>query len=204
MKKTILLAALLIVTTVLTACGSKDDTNAQMGASAQQASIGAQAEAAVAETPLLTGGAVAEQIGAQSDLQEAVATAAAELTSVTSAEERPVDLDLTKLSGTVVYSQVYDMMMNPDSYMGQIIKMRGSFSYFQDEITKQEYFAAIIADATACCAQGIEFVWAGEHSYPRDYPPPETDITVTGAFSTYDENGMMYVQLVDAQVEWDA
>ena len=102
MKKTILLAALLIVTTVLTACGSKDDTNAQMGASAQQASGGAQAEAAVAETPLLTGGAVAEQIGAQSDLQEAVATAAAELTSVTSAEARPVDLDLTKLSGTVV------------------------------------------------------------------------------------------------------
>ena len=182
MKKTILLAALLIVTTVLTACGSKDDTNAQMGASAQQASIGAQAEAAVAAP-----------IGAQ-----------AELTSAASAEERPVDLDLTKLSGTVVYSQGYDMMMNPDSYMGQIIKMRGSFSYFQDPETKQEYFAAIIADATACCAQGIEFVWAGEHSYPRDYPPLDTDITVTGAFSTYDENGMMYVQLVDAQVEWDA
>ena len=125
MKKTILLAALLIVTTVLTACGSKDDTNAQMGASAQQASIGAQAEAAVAETPLLTCGAVAEQIGAQSDLQEAVATAAAELTSVTSAEERPVDLDLTKLSGTVVYSQVYDMMMNPDRVAKVIRFLRG-------------------------------------------------------------------------------
>ena len=203
MRKTILLAALLIVTTVLTACGSKDDTNAQMGASAQQASIGAEAEAAVAETPLLTGGAVAEQIGAQSDLQEAVATAAAELTSVTSAEERPVDLDLTKLSGTVVYSQVYDMMMNPDSYMGQIIKMRGSFSYFQDPETKQEYFAAIIADATACCAQGIEFVWEGDHVYPQEYPPLETEITVTGTFSTYYEGENMYVQLVDADVEWE-
>ncbi|MBQ6346994.1 MAG: hypothetical protein IJI71_05480 [Clostridia bacterium] len=201
MKKALLLATLLIVTTMLTACGSKDDATVQKGASAQQASRreasplggGAQAEAAIVETPSLTSGAVAAPIGAQ-----------AELTSATSAEERPVDLDLTKLSGTVVYSQVYDMMTNPDSYMGQIIKMKGSFSYFQDPETKQEYFAAIIADATACCAQGIEFVWAGEHSYPRDYPPPDTDITVTGAFSTYDENGFMYVQLVDAQVEWDA
>lgn len=118
--------------------------------------------------------------------------------------EPSVDLDLTKLSGTVAYSQVYDMMMNPDGYMGRIIKMRGSFSYFQEPETKREYFAAIIADATACCAQGIEFVWKGVHSYPRDYPPPDTDITVTGTFSTYEENGFMYVQLVDAQVEWDA
>lgn len=204
MKKTVLLAALLIVTMLLTACGSRDDANAQQGASAQQASNGAQAEAAIVETPLLTGEAVAAQIGAQGDLEEATATSAAsaELTAAPSVEDRSVDLDLTRLSGTVVYSQVYDMMMNPDSYMGRIIKMRGSFSYFQDPETKREYFAAIIADATACCAQGIEFVWAGEHSYPQDYPPLDTDITVTGAFNTYDENGIMYVQLVDAQVEW--
>ena len=117
--------------------------------------------------------------------------------------ERPVDLDLTQISGTVVYSQVYDMMMNPDSYIGQKIKMKGSFSYYQDPDTKREYFAAIIADATACCAQVIEFVWEGEHIYPRDYPPLDTEITVTGTFSTYDEGEYMYVQLLDAQVEWN-
>ena len=103
----------------------------------------------------------------------------------------------------MVYSQVYDMMTQPESYMGQKIKMRGSFSYYQDPDTKQEYFVAIIADSTACCAQGIEFVWAGEHSYPRDYPPLDTEITVTGTFSTYYEGDNMYVQLVDAQVEWN-
>ena len=93
--------------------------------------------------------------------------------------EAPVDLDLTRLSGTVVYSQIYDMMEEPEIYVGQRIRLKGSFNYYRDEETGQEYFAALIADATACCAQGIEFVRAGEYSYPRDYPPPDTEITVT-------------------------
>ena len=122
--------------------------------------------------------------------------------AVLQATEAQPDLDLTKLSGTVVYSQVYDMISAPDSYMGQRIKINGGFSYFQDPDTKQEYFAAIIADATACCAQGIEFVWKGEHAYPADYPPLGTDITVTGAFDTYFEGDNMYVRLVDADVTW--
>ena len=119
------------------------------------------------------------------------------------AEEAPVDLDLTDVSGTILYSQVYNMIMDPGSYAGLRVKLRGNFSYFQDPDTGAEYFAAVIADATACCAQGIEFVWAGEHVYPQDYPPPETMITVTGTFGTYIENGYMYIQLSDAELEWD-
>ena len=116
--------------------------------------------------------------------------------------ERTVDLDLSALSGTVVYSQVYNMVMQPDQYLGQTVRVRGYFSYFQDPETLKEYFAVIIADATACCAQGIEFVWRGEHRYPDDYPPLETEMTVTGEFGTYEENGFTYLQLSDADVEW--
>ena len=119
------------------------------------------------------------------------------------ATEAPLDLDLTKLSGTVAYSQVYDMLSRPDAYMGQRIRMNGSFSYYRDENTKQEYFATIIADATACCAQGIEFLWAGEHAFPDDYPPLDTEITVTGTFGTYEENGYTYLRLSDAEVTWE-
>ena len=115
--------------------------------------------------------------------------------------EKPVDLDLSALSGTVVYSQVYDMMMEPERYMGMQVRMKGSFSYFQDPETKKEYFAVVIADATACCAQGIEFVWDG-HKYPEDYPPLDTELTVTGTFNTYEENGFVYLQLKDAEVSW--
>ena len=123
-------------------------------------------------------------------------------TGVGVAAERPVDLDLSALSGTVVYSQVYNMVMQPDQYLGQTVRVRGNFSYFQDPVTMKEYFAVIIADAAACCAQGIEFVWRGEHRYPDDYPPLETEMTVTGEFGTYEENGFTYLQLSDADVEW--
>ncbi len=118
-------------------------------------------------------------------------------------ESKAVDLDLTQYSGTLVYSQVYNMMNDPSAYLGQTIRARGDFSYFQDPDTKREYFAVVIADATACCAQGIEFVWTGDHRYPDDYPPLNTELTVTGVFNTYEENGFMYVELRDAEVEWE-
>lgn len=67
---------------------------------------------------------------------------------------------------------------------------------------RRKAIAAIISDATACCAQGIEFVWRGEHAYPSDYPPLDTEITVTGTFDTYFEDDYMYIQLLDADLSW--
>ena len=131
------------------------------------------------------------------------AAAQAPTDAASAAQAAPVDLDLSALSGTVVYSQVYDMVENPDRYMGQKIRVKGNFTYFQNEDTRQEYFAAVIADATACCAQGIEFVWKGNHAYPQDYPPLDTEITVTGTFNTYEEDGYAYLQLTDADLVWN-
>lgn len=117
-----------------------------------------------------------------------------------------VDVDLTTLSSTMVYSEVYNMMVSPESYVGKAVKMRGQFALYQsvDEngnlIPDQIYFACVIADATACCSQGLEFILAGEHSYPDDYPELGTEITVVGTFQTYEENGYMYCHLVDAEM----
>ena len=108
------------------------------------------------------------------------------------------DVDLTKLSSTMVYSEVYNMMNTPDSYIGKTVKMNGQFSYYEDPETKTQYFACIIADATACCSQGLEFALTGEHTYPRDYPELGSEITVTGIFETYTENGYRYCRLKNA------
>lgn len=134
----------------------------------------------------------------------AVSAAEAEIVrDVPSETNRPeVDCDLTALSSTMVYSQVFDMMVNPEKYEGQTVKARGSFGYYQDAGTNQEYFAAVIADATACCAQGIEFVLDGDFSFPEDYPPLGTEITVTGNFSYYMEGENIYVQLQQAEMTW--
>ena len=112
-----------------------------------------------------------------------------------------IDVNLTKLSSTMVYSEVYNMLVNSEDYLGKTVKMSGQFAVYQDQNTQKYYYACIIADATACCSQGIEFVLDGEYTYPKDYPDIYSVITVTGIFDTYEENGYMYCQLIKAKME---
>ena len=65
----------------------------------------------------------------------------------------------------------------------------------------QVYYACVIADATACCQQGLEFVLSGNHTFPDDYPEVGEEITVTGTFGTYEEGGYQYCQLTEAEFE---
>lgn len=110
------------------------------------------------------------------------------------------DVDLTLLSSTMVYSEVYNMMTESDDYIGKSVKMQGAFSVYQNEVTGQLYFACIVSDATACCAQGIEFELEGDYSYPEDYPEIGKNIEVSGIFETYEEDGYYYCRLKDAKM----
>ena len=132
----------------------------------------------------------------------AVSTADANTPAATP-EPLVVDLDLSKLSGTVVYAQVYNLMADYESWLGKVIKMSGYYSAYEDTERGVVYHACVIPDATACCAQGIEFVWAGEHAWPDDYPEELTDITVTGRLAVYEEDGTMYLHLVNAELVWE-
>ena len=49
-----------------------------------------------------------------------------------------VDVDLTVLSSTMVYAEVFNMMMSPDDYIGRTIRMTGIFTVYQDPETKQD------------------------------------------------------------------
>lgn len=108
-----------------------------------------------------------------------------------------VDVDLTALSATMVYSEVYNMVTNPEDYYGLIVKMVGIFSVYEDSTTGQMYFAILITDATACCSQGIEFLLV-DGEYPDDYPELYSTATVIGEFESYEENGYTYYRLKDA------
>ncbi len=118
-------------------------------------------------------------------------------------EEQPVDLDLSVMSGTIVYAQIYNLMNDPSPWLGKIIRMAGYYSVFEDTETGMVYHACVVPDATACCAAGIEFVWGGEHAWPEEYPEEFMDITVTGRLEIYQENGYSYLHLVDAELVWD-
>lgn len=111
-----------------------------------------------------------------------------------------IDVDLTVLSSTMVYSEVYNMMAAPKSYIGKTVKMEGSFAAYHDETTGNYYFACIIMDATACCSQGMEFVLTDDYTYPDDYPEEGEDICVIGVFDIYKEDGLTYCTLRDAKI----
>ena len=111
-----------------------------------------------------------------------------------------LDVDLTALSSTMVYSEVYNMMVMPEDYIGKTVKMEGIFSSFCDESTGKYYFACIIMDATACCSQGIEFELEGDHKYPEDYPEPGDEVCVVGTFDTYQEGEYTYCTLRNARM----
>lgn len=113
-----------------------------------------------------------------------------------------IDLDMSLMSGTVAYAQVYQMMYEPEAYLGKIIRVTGFFDAFEDRETGIVYTSCVIPDAAACCAQGLEFIWAGDHPWPEAYPEPGASLTVTGRFETYIEDNWMYLRLADAEVEW--
>lgn len=115
--------------------------------------------------------------------------------SETSSDSEHVDVDLSVLSGTVVYAEVYAIMMEPEKYFGQVIKIQGKYIPYYDEGTKKFYHAVVIEDATACCQNGFEFVWRGEHKYPDDYPKENAEIEITGTLQNYDEEGFVYYYL---------
>ena len=115
-----------------------------------------------------------------------------------------VDVDLTTLSSTMVYAEVFNMMMSPDDYIGKTIRMTGIFTVYQDPETKQIYCGVIVEDATACCAQGFDLVMPEERSYPQDYPDPESEITVVGTLQadrTLEEHGIIFLRLKDVTFE---
>ena len=112
------------------------------------------------------------------------------------------DYDLTAMGSDMVYATVNDMMVNPSRYEGKTVKMEGPYYQTFYEATDKNYFYVIIQDATACCAQGLEFVWDdGSHAYPDEYLNDGTEVVVCGTFESYAEESEDYVHLVNASLQ---
>ncbi len=119
------------------------------------------------------------------------------ITESTTTEAMSVDLDLTELSSTLIYSEVYNMLITPDDYKGKIIKMKGLFNQYTDEETGKIYNAVVIPDATACCQQGLEFELSDKTNPNFEQG---TEITVVGTFDTYSDGKFLYCYLKNAKI----
>lgn len=144
---------------------------------------------------VLTPPAALSGTGAQNSPSPAPAFIPEQETNAPSGQSTDIDVDLTAMSSTMVYSQVYDMLTFPENYVGKTIKVKGQYYAAYSDETKQYYHFVVIADATACCQQGLEFLWLGDHRYPEDYPKKNSQIEITGVFELYEEQGNSYCRL---------
>lgn len=91
------------------------------------------------------------------------------------------------------------MMIYPDQYVGKTVKMQGQYNEYYDEETDKTYYACVIADATACCQQGLEFDVLDENDVAN--LSNNDDIEVVGTFGTYNEGEMQYFHLTDTSIK---
>ncbi len=120
----------------------------------------------------------------------------------TEANEEDMFVDMTVMNANMVYATVFQMLETPERYEGKTIKLKGTFNAGWYDKTSQYYYYVFIQDATACCSQGLEFLWSGEHSYPDDYPEIGQEIEVIGTFETYKEVGdpLEYCRIANAEL----
>ncbi|MBR0092707.1 MAG: hypothetical protein IJP92_13515 [Lachnospiraceae bacterium] len=205
-KRTLRPIVLLCIMTVLYGCSSSGNASHGGSSAGMVESIAQQNASADEDIPVGMNAEVPGQTAPPTQLtpqDDALQTPSAP--SLESGEHPTahddIDVDLTMLSSSMVYAEVLNIMNDPLSYVGKTIRMNGEFGLFVNEIDNLQYYACIITDATACCANGIEFVRSGDYSYPEDFPEIGEEIIVTGIFEIYEENGLKYIHLADATME---
>ena len=110
-------------------------------------------------------------------------------------EERaatPVDVDLTVLNAVMLSAEISNIYLHGDDFMGKTIRVSGTYSYINYEEIGMQYHYVITKQGDACCQEGFEFIWNGDHVFPDDYPKMGTPIEVDGVFGVYEEDGYYY------------
>ena len=114
----------------------------------------------------------------------------------TFARAAAVDIDLTKMSSTMVYSTVFNIVTKPTDFVGKTMRMRGEYTIYPISATETIH-ACLVRDAAGCCSQGIEFKLTNGR-----YPNANSgEITVAGTLATQKIDGKDVCFLKDAALE---
>ena len=180
MMKKVIFICLCAAALALTGCGQKETTDV---------TANALATAAPAQNAQIVQTVQTQSPTAAPAISEATEAPAVELSSA--------EIDLTSMSSTMVYSYVFNMVNAPDDFIGQRFRIRGTYDEEYWDQTKLTYHYIVIADATACCAQGLEFVLTDPSAA---YPQRGEEFEISGTFGTYMENGNRYIQITADQI----
>ena len=117
----------------------------------------------------------------------------------TKKEEKP-ELDLTALNETIAYSQLVNILKEPDEYLGTPIKVKGIYSAPFNGFSHVYNYTVTIQDNTQCCAQGIEFFLRNENDLSL-LPEEGELVTIKGTLDLFEEEKHAYCLISDAMIE---
>ena len=109
-------------------------------------------------------------------------------------KQEEADIDLSFGSETIAYATISNILDDPEEYMGQRVKMLGTYKQFYSKTYDTAYYVCMVTDATACCQQGMEFRLKDEYSLPLD----GQQIILEGIVDVYPEGDYWYAYLKDA------
>ncbi|MBO4532906.1 MAG: hypothetical protein J5726_04325 [Treponema sp.] len=101
--------------------------------------------------------------------------------------EPKIDYDLSNMNYNMISSITFEMLIEPQKYADKTVKISGQFYTEVEEDIR--YYSVIIWDATLCCPAGMDFIPPDTMSFPEDFPPQESQITVTGILRENAEDG---------------
>lgn len=119
----------------------------------------------------------------------------------TKSKDGKIDYDLSSMGPDLVYATIYQMMMDPKSYVGKSFKVTGSYYSSYSKDNNQYYHFCMVKDAAACCAQGLELLWADDSMNKHENcPAEEATVTIEGVFETYEDGQNTYGRLKDVKL----
>ena len=79
---------------------------------------------------------------------------------------KKIDIDLTRMSSTMVYAYVFKMVNEPTKFIGKRIRMKGVFSSYYDQETQKRYYGCVIEGGKITIIGDFEMAEEGNDAYP--------------------------------------
>ncbi len=111
-----------------------------------------------------------------------------------------VDIDLTRMNATMQATYTYRLAANPAEFAGKSMRISGKFLTGIDEEDGKRHYGCLVGNSAgcACCAPSLvlEFEPKDSYAWPTNYPPEESQITISGTLEMFEVGDNMLRQPV--------
>ncbi len=114
-------------------------------------------------------------------------------------KEEKETLDLSLLNDTMAYSQLINIIKEPEEYLGTPVIVKGVYTAPFNGFSHQYNYTVTIQDNTQCCAQGIEFIMKDENDLDK-LPQEGETVKISGVLELFEEGKHSYCIISDAQL----